>query len=73
MPTTKRRLNLALPPDLDIVIGKLAKRDNVPQATKAIYLLALALELEEDIVLDALASERDNKGVKFISHDKAWA
>lgn len=73
MPTTKKRLNLALPSAMDTALAAIAKRDNMPQATKAIYLLAIALELEEDIVLDALASARDTKGVKFIPHDKAWA
>lgn len=72
MPTSKKRMNLSLPPDLERTLARLAERDNVPQATKAIYLLRLALEIEEDDMLDALASERDVPGVKFIPHAKAW-
>jgi len=54
-------------------ISALAKRDQVPEATKAGELLRLALEIEEDRVLDALATQRDKKGVKFVSHKEAWS
>jgi len=72
MPTSKKRMNLSLPPDIDQALGRLAKRDRVPQATKALYLLRLALEIEEDDMLDALASERDTRRAKFVSHAQAW-
>ena len=51
----------------------LAKRDEVPQATKAAELIRLALETEEDQVFDLIASKRDTEKVKFVSHKKAWA
>lgn len=72
MPTSKKRMNLSLPPDLEHVLALLAERDNVPQATKAIYLLRLALEIEEDDMLNALASERDTPGAKFVPFEKVW-
>ena len=62
-----------MPPDLDIMLSRIAKRDNIPQATKALYLLGIALELEEDIVLDKIARERDTKNARFLTHKQAWA
>lgn len=51
---------------------KLARRDRIPQATKATRLLETALELEEDQVWNALAKQRDAGNARYISHDKAW-
>lgn len=62
-----------MPSNLDIMLSRIAKRDNIPQATKAVYLLGLALEIEEDIALDKIASERDSKNTHFLNHKQAWA
>ena len=72
MPTMKRRINITVAPEVEEAISEAALRDKVPQATKAAELLRLALELEEDIVLDKLAAVRDTKEAKFISHKNAW-
>ncbi len=55
------------------MLSRVARRDNVPQATKAVYLLELALEIEEDVVFDRIASERDTKNARFLNHKQAWA
>ena len=55
------------------MLSRLAKRDNIPQATKAVYLLGIALEIEEDMVLDKIAGARDSKNARFLSHKQAWA
>lgn len=73
MPTTKKRINISLPTDVEASLAKLAERDEVPQATKAVYLLKLAIEIDEDDVLNSIAQKRDTKGAKFVSHKKAWA
>ena len=73
MPATKKRINITIPKSLDYVLGRLSRRDQVPQATKAAELLRLAVEIEEDSVWDEIASKRDTKKAKFISHKKAWA
>ena len=73
MATTKKRINISLPSNLDIMLSRVAKRDNMPQATKAVYLLGIALEIEEDMVFDKIASERDTKNVHFLTHKQAWA
>ena len=72
MPTNKKRINLTLSKPVDHVLTKIARRDGVPTATKAVELLSLALEIEEDVIWDRLASSRDEKKGKFVSHDQAW-
>ena len=53
-------------------LTKLARRDRIPQATKAARLLETALELEEDLVWDTIASLRDIKTARYLSHNKTW-
>lgn len=72
MATLKKRINISVSKELDVALGKLALRDQVPQATKAEHLIRLALELEEDQVLDVVATSRDTKKVSFVPHSKAW-
>jgi len=73
MATSKKRINISLPDDVELALKELAERDNVPQATKAIHLIKVALEIDEDEVWNALAEKRDTKKTKFISHKDAWA
>lgn len=72
MTTIKKRINISVSKELDETLERLAKRDQMPQATKAEHLLRLALELEEDEVLNDIASVRDRKGSKIVSHASAW-
>ena len=72
MATIKSRINITLSDDAKQAIAKLAKRDKVPDATLAARLIETALELEEDIVWDTLAAERDAKKGSFTPHDQAW-
>jgi hypothetical protein len=72
MPTLKKRINVSLPEDVERALLVLAKRDDVPQATKALHLITLALEIEEDDIFNALAEKRDAKSAKFVSHVRAW-
>ncbi len=44
----------------------------MPQATKALHLLGIALEIEEDMVFDRIANERDIKNARFLTHKQAW-
>lgn len=59
-------------PDLDRALSLVAKRDQVPEATKAAELLRLGMELEEDNVLERLASERYKTSRKRLSHKQVW-
>lgn len=72
MPTSKKRLNLTLPEDLEEMLVGFAKRDKVPVAAKAIEFLKIAIEIEEDAVWARLAAERDTPDAEFISHEDAW-
>ena len=73
MATSKKRINISLPKDIEIVLEELADRDNVPMATKAIELIKAAIEIDEDEIWAKLAEERDTKDAKFISHKEAWS
>lgn len=72
MATTKTRINVSLSYDVEKSLIALAKRDQVPHATKAAELLRQALEIEEDRVLDRVATGRDGRKTKFLSHKMAW-
>ena len=73
MPTTKDRLQVTLPKDIAKAIKAIAKRDGMPMATKAMYLMKAALELDEDAILDSLAMSRESdKKSKYLSHDEVW-
>lgn len=73
MSTIKKRVNISLSSELESVLAKLSGRDHVPQATKAVELIKMAIEIEEDQFFDLIASERDKEGTNFASHKKAWA
>lgn len=73
MATSKKRINISLSPDIEKTLKHLAARDQMPQATKAVYLIKLAIEIDEDDALNQLAEKRDTKGAKFISHKNVWA
>ena len=73
MPTTKQRINITTNPDVEGALRQAAKRDGVPVATKATELLAIGLELEEDLALASIITARlGTKDGQFISHADAW-
>ncbi|OGL77409.1 hypothetical protein A3E97_00280 [Candidatus Uhrbacteria bacterium RIFCSPHIGHO2_12_FULL_47_12] len=72
MPTAKYRIHVSVPRDVEMALQRLAKRDDVPCASKALELIKAALELEEDQVWNRLAIKRDTKKAKFVSHEKVW-
>ena len=72
MPTTKTRINISLPDEVKEALSKLAKRDRIPEATKAARLLEVALEVEEDLFWNQIAEKRDKKQTRFITHASAW-
>jgi hypothetical protein len=72
MATTKTRINVSLSDDIERSLILLAKRDQVPHATKAAELIRQAIEINEDQVFDTIASARDVRNTKFVSHKMAW-
>lgn len=67
MATTKTRINISLPYDVKQALDSLAKRDEVPVATKAGRLLEVALEIEENQAWEQIAAKRDTKATKWTS------
>lgn len=71
-----KRINISPKKDDLYFIELLAQRDNVPVTTKALELIEMALEWEEDIYLCDIVKERlkknEGKEVKYISHEDIW-
>lgn len=72
MSTTKSRINISLPDDVRDALSKLARRDQMPEATKAARLLEAALELEEDIYWEVVAANRDKPDGRFVPFSEAF-
>lgn len=72
MPTTLPRINLTVPKEINKILFQLAKRDQMSVSTKTLDLLKQAMEVEEDKVWIKIAEEREKKGGRSISHEKAW-
>ena len=68
MSTTKSRLNISLPDDIKKALLSIAKRDQMPAATKAVRLMEIGMEIEEDEIWDKIAASRDNKDTIFHPH-----
>lgn len=60
------------PEDLYNALESLAERDGKSVSFKAVELIQMAIEIDEDDILNAIAEERDTDDSKFISHDEAW-
>jgi len=69
---TKKRINISVSADTNQELIKLAERDQVPVASKALDLIKKAIQIEEDEVLDLLAQQRDIKNAKYSSHEQVW-
>jgi hypothetical protein len=72
MSTAKSRINVSIPDDVKNALADLAKRDQVPTATKAEHLIEIGLEIEEDQAWDKIATSRDTKKTIFHSHSEVF-
>ena len=68
MSTIKSRLNISLPDDIKKALLSIAKRDQMPAATKAVELMEIGMEIKEDEMWDEIAANRDNKDTVFHPH-----
>lgn len=59
------------PIEMDI-LSILAKIDGKPIDELVIQLIREVLELREDMILSAIATERDIDDIETISHQEAW-
>lgn len=71
MATTKQRINITADSRIKKSLKFLAKRDKMPVSAKALALLRVALELEEDMIWAKIADSRLNNG-PYIEHEKFW-
>lgn len=69
---TKKRINLSVNKEINDALERLAKRDDVPVATKALELVREALSIIEDDVLNEVAEQRDTRNATYVDHEKAW-
>jgi hypothetical protein len=73
MAITKTRINISVSKLTRDTIRALAKRDQMPLASKVTDLVEEALELEEDRMLSAIADARLKGKVRWIKDsDKIW-
>jgi hypothetical protein len=72
MATIKSRINISVPEEVKHALVQLAKRDQIPAATKAEHLLEIGLELEEDQAWDQIAAKRDTKNARFHTHAQVF-
>ena len=68
----KQRINITADTDMESSLRTAAKRDKMSVSSKAVELLRLALNIEEDYILASLAQERDTRLAKYIPHDTFW-
>jgi hypothetical protein len=72
MSTAKSRINISLPEDVKKVLVNISKRDQMPTATKAVRLIEIGMEVEEDDMWDKIAASRDSIDSTFYSHAKTF-
>lgn len=74
MATTKTRINISVSKTTRDILRALAKRDEMPVASKVVDLVEDALELEEDRALAAIVERRlkNRKNIRWLSHEQVW-
>jgi hypothetical protein len=72
MTTTKKRIHISVSREVEKALSVLAKRDQVPTATKAAELLRLGMEVDEDVLLEEVARGRYETSKRFLSHKRVW-
>jgi len=72
MPSTKTRINLTVPAEMERNLQRLAKQHDRSLATVALDLLRQAMEIEEDDALLGIAEEREHHHGALLSHAHAW-
>ena len=72
MGTAKSRINISLTDDVKKVLINISKRDQMPAATKAVRLMEIGMEVEEDDIWEKIAADRDRKNSTLHSHTKAF-
>ncbi|OJX10986.1 MAG: hypothetical protein BGO77_01895 [Caedibacter sp. 37-49] len=72
MPTKNPRINITLEPATAAILASLSQKEHKSTSSLAKELILEAIERREDIILSAIAENRDSKGKKTIKHNDAW-
>ena len=74
MPANNRRVNIVLERPLYDALLRLARRDAVSLSEKARDLLRNALEVDENVILNEIAAERERtvNRTATLTHDATW-
>lgn len=72
MPTKNPRINITVEPETQKLLSVLAQQEQRSVSSLATELILEALERREDIVLSAIAQERDTEDIDIVSHDDIW-
>lgn len=72
MATKNPRVNVTLDPNIVNILTGLAKKRRGSVSNLIGDIILETLERHEDKYFSALAEELDVKGVKTVSHEKAW-
>jgi predicted DNA-binding protein len=76
MPAVAHRINLSLSNEIHNIVRSLAFEDNVTPTTKALELLKVGIEIQEDKLYADIAEKRikelDDGNKTTFSHDEFW-
>ncbi len=74
MPTKNPRINIVVEKPVYEAIKKIAKKEGVSMSLKARDLLREALEINEDRILEQIASEREKTFLRThaLRHEEIW-
>ena len=72
MATIHKRTMVSLPEEVRQALETLAKKKNKSVSRTAAELLEFALNIQEDVYLDEVATERMREPFKTKSHDDVW-
>jgi len=72
MGLAKLRIKVSVLANVKASLTQLAKRDQLPTATKTERLTEVRAEIEEDLIWYKIAAKRDKKTIEFHSHTEVF-
>ena len=73
VPTTKKRINIAVDDRIYKALKRLSNARDQSVAGVSLSLIEQALEYQEDLHFSRIADKRLSEKQKRVSHDKAWS
>ena len=72
MPTSKKRLSIAVDDDTYAVLDRLSSKRGLSVAGVGLELIKQALRYQEDLHFSRIADERLDRKEAWVSNDQAW-